>query len=766
MRTTLARRGIPTLAAAVLAVGLVAPPLHAQCADGSPPPCRGMARPVRMAAPDPRTWIVVPFANVSRDAQVEWLSNASVNLLYLDLSRWTDIRVIDDGRVTDLMQTLPAAQRDEQLGLNTGIALARRAGAGRLVMGDLVSGSSRTTVIAKVYDVTSGRRLRTVNEEIASRDSTMPAYARLAGKVVDAPLPSGASHDAVGTRSLDAYQEYHAGLQALNSWHVTEARRRFERALQIDSTFGLAHYRLSIAIGWDGGYQEPLREHADAAARFTAGLPARERGLIRGQQQFGHQEYTEACETFASLVAADSSDVEAWYQIGECSYHNAAATPTAADSSRWRFVGSWQAAYRAFNRTLELDPSMHLAFEHLVDMLTSDYRNKCLGDRCERRARATVLVRHDSVFADSAGEVSAPRQPFARNIVDDSIRLPRLALAQGYARRWVAGAPDEAEAHYQLGLVFRNLRRYADAAAEVGTARRLGHRSNPRALHASLIMRSDSQAIAAIPVAVRLVDSALREPAQPAHDTSEEEQNRVVGDALERVNFAGLLGSFQRIPEQSNTRPWYRMDGPHGYLRALAQLAAGVVPPTMERLVRALADSSDSTARYRAFRRNALSSVAILCWNLCPPTNPPVGVADSVLAFLARGDTAQARMALQSRDSMLAATERSYGWVSFIGSLALADAQIVLGDSAGALRSLDRVDRDWLRNGFFQLGLATPGDAWLIGRVWLMKADLLRASGRNDEARLYYRRVANLWSLGDADIQPLVQRARAAAGSP
>src|SRR4051812_7281177 len=80
-----------------------------QCPNGALPPCArpassGIDRPV-----DDRTWIVVPFNNVTRAADVEYLRDASVNLLYLDLSKWSDIRVVDDARVTDLLRQVPEA---------------------------------------------------------------------------------------------------------------------------------------------------------------------------------------------------------------------------------------------------------------------------------------------------------------------------------------------------------------------------------------------------------------------------------------------------------------------------------------------------------------------------------------------------------------------------------------------------------------------------------------------------------------------------------
>src|SRR5215217_7874833 len=89
----------------VLVLVLLAPAtmVRAQCPNGTPPPCRTSATVARRVLPalNERTWIVVPFTNVTRAPDLDWLRDASVNLLSLDLSRWTDIVVIDDKRVAD-----------------------------------------------------------------------------------------------------------------------------------------------------------------------------------------------------------------------------------------------------------------------------------------------------------------------------------------------------------------------------------------------------------------------------------------------------------------------------------------------------------------------------------------------------------------------------------------------------------------------------------------------------------------------------------------
>jgi hypothetical protein len=50
----------------------------------------------------------------------------------------------------------------------------------------------------------------------------------------------------------------------------------------------------------------------------------------------------------------------------------------------------------------------------------------------------------------------------------------------------------------------------------------------------------------------------------------------------------------------------------------------------------------------------------------------------------------------------------------------------------------------------------------LWGRTFLLTGDLAMAQHRPDVARRAYRRVVGLWAGGDAEVQPAVERARAA----
>lgn len=80
------------------------PELAAQCPDGTPPPCAALRRaPARVAPPAAleraRRFLVLPFRNITRATEQEWMVEGSTTMLNDVLSRWQEIRVVSDDRL-------------------------------------------------------------------------------------------------------------------------------------------------------------------------------------------------------------------------------------------------------------------------------------------------------------------------------------------------------------------------------------------------------------------------------------------------------------------------------------------------------------------------------------------------------------------------------------------------------------------------------------------------------------------------------------------
>jgi hypothetical protein len=760
------RPHLAPIAAALCAV--FAARATAQCPDGTPPPCRGAA--VRQAgarrdpAINPRLWIVAPFDNATKAADLDWLRDASVNLLSMDMGRWSDVAVVPDKRVGDFVRDLPAAKRTESLTLNDGLAMARRAGAAHLVMGDFFKLGKTTRIVANVFDVASGARVRSITQEAPDADSLLTAFGPLARGVLAVPPPPDAKTGDVGTRSLEAYRSYLAGTKALNRYELSDARTHLLRAMAIDSSFALAHLQYSLLIAWGdppGGAGE-ARRHALLAQQFGTSLPKRDRMLIDARVASASEDFAKSCEISRTLVAQDSTDVQALYMLGECSFHDSTVDPSPTDSMVGQFRNSWNTSIRVLTRVLELDPSFLGAFEHVFDILSATQRGSSacpagrLATTCPRWG-SMVLRAGDSLVTVPSRQDAKPDVFFAQQdrALVERPREANLDLARKLAQRWTDA--DTGSEGARLAMARVQIARGNLAAAE--------------SLFRHISMRATQENFLAIRLGMEVAAKRGRGA-----------EARALFDSLVKAipdnpNIDGQRGSmelmFGRMTRFDRAAAASRL-GPEAaaYQRVLARVILGVPSPELARTEAAfLAAMQRDPACNRVCQYSRLTGS--LAYSLHKPVGdwPGIDSAPSLdarlrpAAALFLGDTASLRRGARSNEANaranVAALSGEFGW-----SLISAGAYLALGDTASAQRVVRfYVDTAMAFANVGQnivSGLGAIGGPGLWPRAMLLRADLAMAKGLKDEARTWYLRVLDLWGNADAEMKPTVDRIRAA----
>ena len=737
----------------------------AQCPDGAPPPCRSTQSAIaRRAAPQLNThaWIVVPFANVMKAPDLDWLRDASVNLLSLDLSRWTDIAVVDDKRVGDLVRELPPARTAGALTLNDGLALARRAGAGTLVMGDFYRLGAGARIAANVFDVKTGARVRSVTQQANSQDSLLTAFGPLARAVLALPPPADTKLGATGTSSVDAYQEYLLGSKALNRFELTDAVRHLRKSLSLDSNFAMAHYKLSLAFHLDTTGNAAERVHALAAARLGSALPVRERALLAARVAAAIGDDPRACATLRTLVARDSSDVEAMYALGDCEYHGMYSTPIPIDTYHASPRGNWNTAIRLFRRVLLLDPGYHPAFAHVLDMLTKGRVTICQTAEmvCGNNPTswtAAVIRDGDSLLIQPVSLDSLNKQMALSERTRS--RYANLRAAEAIAHEWAETGPGEGHAHVGLAIVQMLLGAPDSADAELQL---VGRHSDAR--RDALLGRVDmSILLGRGAVARALLDTLRREV---PGDSPFLPVVAVRGAAVGRVRWAEAAVATASAGQQwSPERTRYMLNTPRALL--------GVPSPTLNedehRYWMTLTGEPDCGAGSVRCRTTALLPTMAYAARAPRTWWPPFNIAPFGFRFEAAYGIATANM-----DSLRANVKflDSLSHARFAGTsddqmtaVIGADAALAMHDSATALR-MARYFTDSLLPA---LERSSTGISFLEGwrilfvpRMMLQRADLAAAMGFPAEARTWYARVLDLWAGADPELQPTVTRIRAA----
>jgi tetratricopeptide (TPR) repeat protein len=726
--------------ATALALSAFAAGLGAQCPDGSAPPCAAQRVAARRAPPlDDRTWIVLPFTNISRDVPLDWVGPASVGLLSADMSRWTDLRVVDDERVSELLGEVPVAER-AQIGLATGLSIAKRAGAGTLVIGDYVTQGTRTSLTAKVYNVRTGERIRTVPALAASPDSIVAAYQALAARVVDVPPPSGTTLNGIGTSNAQAVREYALGMQARNRTRADSAEAHFARAVELDSTFALAHMRLSTILRNSGSAANAQRARTeyDAAVRHSAALPERERILIAVNGY--NVALAVRCNSASRLLALDSADAEGWRQRGQCEFLNLGLA-TGADGGVYR-QGSVNAAAAAYERSLDLRPDPTV-LTSLLNIYTSAFD---LGVACAvKTTPCPRMTRYWGIRVFEGDSIASRYEPLVRwwdppwgRRATASARRALQVAGRDVAARWAATLPQNLYAHGQYSWFLMRLGNFASAERELNAAADLA--------------RQPTDANRFLPTRYRAVL------------------------ALKREDFAGADTLFASLPGAPELIAFGKFDGAariatpefRAILSSYYAVFAGVVRPNFEQ-------SLDAYAKADSARRQGIVEVGT---TLAFHTTRRRATADTASAFplfrfqafLGHGDTSRARQALAAYDSLGNDIAEDYWNAHEVFS---AESHAALGDTLGAWVQIEPFARRFSTYDVYMTAFWDPltfgtdnsplyRTFGVFGRAWLLYADLALATGHREEAKRGYRAVVGMWQNGDAPVQPLVQRAREA----
>ncbi len=679
--------------------------------------------------------LVLPFDNLREEPGTDWLRNGSVNMLALNMSQWKDMKVVDHERVHDLLARHGLTSSDD-IGLDMARRLAREAGVWTVVLGDFQQVGDSLHLTARVFDVATGVREDVAEVSAPASDDPRPSFDQLALRLLDisgAPGEVRANLAAATTTSLAAYQSYLAGLDRLNRWELGAAQRNFERAVQIDTTFGLAYYKLALTRGWLVGVQDSTGQHAiDRALLYSQQLPAHDRAVITAYRFFLLGQNAASRNIYQQLLARDPNDADAWYGLGDAWFHDA----------KGRTDVDWTESLRAFRRTLALAPDYALAYEHVQAML----------NQASRPRSALVLVTPDS-FA-LAYDRNGKRLIDSTTIAAAAVRARAAGLES--ARAWSTAQPATGRAHLAMVDALLANQQYPDALAEVARFRA----SDPDNPETPFLQARVRFASGEGPKAAAELKAALA--AITAGDfAGAEDAPTVMADVLAGANifaYYGDLASASRVieladeirtevlpasmPETMRGGDWKRS------MQAALYGAAGVPVAALERIWESTVEEARSVpADKRAEVLHSGSDAALGLFAAGDPRPlqefqaiggeelPPELMA---LLALSRHDTVAARKALATPDG----DRKMYmGWKPLY-----AQAQFLLGDYNGTIETLEFFDAPYLGTRGFDSRWA------MLGRVRLLRAAALEQLGRRSEAAEQYRLVLAQWKSADSDI--------------
>jgi eukaryotic-like serine/threonine-protein kinase len=340
-RTKLALAAVVVL---TLAVGTIALPRMGRLRGGRAP----VAAATVPTAAVPGV-AVLPFRTVGADPGL-W-HEGIVDLLSYNLEGLGQLRKIDPVTVLTGWRRM-GGSASNALTAEKAREVGRRLGSRYVVTGRAVQIGADVQLIAEVHDVESGemrgavRATRPADSASSLVDELTLELLRRNLLPTDGQYPPPSLSRAT-TSSLPALKAYLAGEREYRTAHYGDAVPHYQRAVEADSNFAPAWFRLSSTCGWGECSHELSKTYYTRALNLADQLPDRDAKRIRSRGR---------AEPLEALTAKYPDDVEAWAALGESYFHHIGVTLRPAE------------AYRgAFTRALQLHPYYAEAYAHLIE---------------------------------------------------------------------------------------------------------------------------------------------------------------------------------------------------------------------------------------------------------------------------------------------------------------------------------------------------------------------------------------------------------------
>jgi TolB-like protein len=276
---------------------------------------------------------VLPFRTVGADPEL-W-HEGIVDLLSYNLDGIGQLRKIDPVTVLTGWRRMGGSGSNE-LSADDAREVGRRLGSRYVVTGKAVQIGADVQLIAEVQDVESGE-MRGAVRVTQPADSASSLVDELTLELLrrnllptDGAYPPPSLSRAT-TSSLPALKEYLAGERDYRTAQWGDAVRHYHRAIEVDSNFASAWFRLSGACSWGVCPEKLAEDYLRRALDLADRLPDRDAKLIRAIS-------TNDVEALEALTAMYPDDVEAWVNLGDTYYHHGGITVRSTDAYRGAFT--------------------------------------------------------------------------------------------------------------------------------------------------------------------------------------------------------------------------------------------------------------------------------------------------------------------------------------------------------------------------------------------------------------------------------------------
>jgi tetratricopeptide (TPR) repeat protein len=290
---------------------------------------------------------IADFENNTNDASLDGLSG----LLITSLEQSKYLSVLTKSRMFDLLKQIGKSDV-EKVDEKLGVEICERADINALVLTSIRQFGDLYSVDLKILDVDKNEYLYTTNVQ-AEGKKNIPDLIDEISKQTRLSLAERAEEvennqreiASLTTRNLEAYKYYDLGEKAFYKLDFSSAVDYYLKAVESDSTFALALYRLAYSYQWNFNNQK--RDiYINKAVQNIESVPDKERLYIRAESI---KDFESRIPIYKEIINKYPNEKQAYFEIGDMLYHN----------------GKSMESIGYFEKSYELDPSFAFAIQHL-----------------------------------------------------------------------------------------------------------------------------------------------------------------------------------------------------------------------------------------------------------------------------------------------------------------------------------------------------------------------------------------------------------------
>jgi tetratricopeptide (TPR) repeat protein/tRNA A-37 threonylcarbamoyl transferase component Bud32 len=370
------------------------------------PPFRLEISPHRGAVAQEHSLAIMYFENVAEPGDQNRIAQMVTSLLITDLSESQYMRVMSRQRLYDILK-LMGKEDIKVIDMTVATEVAEKAGVKFIMTGSILQTEPVMVITAEISEAASGKIIASERVTGGEGEDLFAVVDRLSAQAkLDLSLPEEARTEPdrsvadVTTHSPEAYRHYLEGMDYLRKVYNAEAEESFQKALEYDSTFAMAYFRLGLLKTDEerGDLMAKARQYSDRVSQ-------KEKLFIQSMSEVAGEKRLEGIDELEKLAERYPDDKEVHYWLG--------AFYSQLPERREEAVGS-------LSRAIEIDPLYKMAYNMLA------YTYDKLGD-FERSLWA--INKYASIAPDEANPYDTRGDLYAFNgQIDQAMASYRQAV--------------------------------------------------------------------------------------------------------------------------------------------------------------------------------------------------------------------------------------------------------------------------------------------------------------------------------------------------